>query len=430
MEEFKLEILSSRDEINGQVKNACYLCEATLEEYVKSIPKRYRDYDVQRGIVANVYLDKLTETILNKKFIPPIVLIAEKHNENPTNELKITEYKILDGLQRTFRIKAIYSALTLFIENYTNINQEMTKYNLSKQFKDKLVNIGSDINIFWTIVRIYFDEKKDIEDLKSVFKGSLQWFEVWSSLEKKEQINKMLILNAGHKPMDIKHQLELLFLNIISDEQLKQFVGAKDVNSSFFYSKKEEGQIHLSHFISAILAFDKAEPITVDSKYLQKLQENLDTELEKLKFYFQNGNLEKLIELMEKLDKLFNENYQEDSSNKKIGLEWLGRETILIGIFASFGLYYQKRKKEEEEIEFSTILNEIYKEISENISVFNIQNFNECKTSSIDITKVNIGNIFKYTTFNAMKELLISNDTNIIDWDMYFKFGTKVYHAS
>lgn len=430
MEEFKLKILSSRNEVNNSNNDICYLCEATLEDYVKSIPTRYTDYDVQRGIVTNVYLDKLSETILNKKFIPPIVLIAEKHNENPSTELKIIEYKILDGLQRTFRIKAIYNALTLFIKNFENIDKDITKYNLSKQFKEELVNVGSDINIFWTIVRIYFDQNKNIEDFKNVFKESLQWFEVWSSLEKKEQINKMLVLNAGHKPMDIKHQLELLFLNIISEEQLKQFVRAKDINSSFFYAKKEEGLIHLSHFISAILAFDKAEPITVDSTYLQKLQENLDTELEKLKFYFQNGNLEKLIELMTKLDSLFNKNYPEDSNNKKIGLEWLGRETVLVGIFASFGLYFQKIQKEDPKKSFSIILEDIYTKISKNINVFNIQSFNECKTSSIDITKVNIGNIFKYTTFNSMKELLLSNDTNIIDWDKYFKFGTKVYHES
>lgn len=430
MGNLKLKILSSREEVLDGESNYCYLCEGNLEDYVKSVPERYADYDVQRGIVNNVYLDRLTETIMKKKFIPPIVLIAEDF-ENESTEILINKYKILDGLQRTFRIKSIYNALNLFLKEHNNINNSDTKFKLSRKYKNELDSIDSDMDIFWTIVKIHFEDNISIPNLKNVFKESIQWFEVWSNLDKKEQINKMLILNAGHKPMDMKHQLELLFLNIISENQLPNFVRAKDVNSSFFYSKKKEGHIHLSHFISAILAFHNKTPITVDSKYLHNLQENLDSELEELKYYFQNANLEKLVEFIQDLDKLFNSEYKdtdpETGVEKNIGLEWLGRETILIGIFAAFGSFYETKK---DRISFENILLEIKEEISKNIGVFNIKLFNECKTTSIDITKVNIGNIFKYTTYNAMSQFLVYGDKDIIDWDKYFKFGTKVYNES
>ena len=45
----------------------------------------------------------------------------------------------------------------------------------------------------------------------------------------------------------------------------------------------------------------------------------------------------------------------------------------------------------------------------------------------IDITKVNIGNIFKYTTFNAVYGLLLKSEKNI-DWPTLFKHGTKEYY--
>jgi len=77
-----LKILSTRDEINSGNKSVCYLCEGSLEEYVKSIPERYTEYDIQRGIVKNVYLDRLTKSILANKYIPPIVLIADKFDIN------------------------------------------------------------------------------------------------------------------------------------------------------------------------------------------------------------------------------------------------------------------------------------------------------------------------------------------------------------
>ncbi|WP_033916654.1 hypothetical protein [Campylobacter sputorum] len=430
MDSFELKVLSTRKE--EATSGTCYLCESSLEKYINAIPERYKDYDIQRGIVNNVYLDRLTQTILERRYIPPIVLIAEErplYDEN-TNKIIINGFKILDGLQRTYRIKAIFHTLDLYIQELKKGSDfsEMGKFRLSRKYKDELLKANSNATILWSIHEIahkkFYDlkEKKyDLEALKSIFSNSKQWFEVWDGLDKSEQINKMLILNAGHKSMDIKHQLELLFLNVIPDNFLKDFVRAKDVNSSFFYNKKELGQLHLSHFISALLAFHKAEPITVDAKYLQNLQDNLDIELEKIKYYFEQENLKELIEFTKDLDCIFNEEYE------NIGIEWLGRETILMGLFAAFGKYYQFNKKDKEDSDLLLkCLQEIKKILKNNIYIFKIKEFNDAKTRSIDITKVNIGNVFKYATFNAVSQLLLNDEKNI-DWDKLFKNGTRKY---
>lgn len=417
MANLELKILSSREEKNNQNISICYMCEGTLEDYVKSIPDRYADYDVQRGIVTNIYLDRLTQTILDGKFIPPIVLISIS-NEEPTEEIDISEYKILDGLQRTYRIKAIYNALMLYIderENY-NINfSTYSKYKLSRSYKEKLEEKDTNATILLTIIEWVKANNFSINKLKNIFSNFTQWFEVWTGLDKKEQINKMLVLNAGHKPMNIKHQLELLFLNIIPNNYLTTFLRAKDVNSSFFYNKKEKGQLHLSHFISALLSFDNSKPITVDTKFIQSLQNNLDSELEKIKFYFEDDNIVSLIDFTKELDDIFFTEY----STK--GIQWLGRETILIGLFSAFGKYYQQYKHDTS---LKTCLSNIITKIQKNIDIFDIEKFNKAKTTSIDITKVNIGNIFKYTTFNTMCKLLLHDEKNI-NWDLTFKYGAK-----
>jgi len=417
VENLKLKILSEREERTDENNIAiCYNCEGTLEDYVKSIPDRYKDYDVQRGIVANVYLDRLTQTILEGKFIPPIVLISIQ-NETPTTEINISEYKILDGLQRTYRIKSIYNALMFYIKKREeNIDfSGLSKFKLSRTYKQELEENDTTATILLTIIKWVEDTNASLDILKNIFSSFNQWFEVWTNLEKKEQINKMLVLNAGHKPMDIKHQLELLFLNIMPNNYLDTFVRAKDINSSFFYNKKENGQLHLSHFISALLSFDNAKPITVDAKYIQSLQNNLDSELDKIRFYFEDENLTALIDFTKALDDLYFNEYN------NLGIQWLGRETILVGLFSAFGKYYQHHKNEKS---LQECLNDIQNKVSENISIFDIEKFNEAKTTSIDITKVNIGNIFKYTTFNTMCKLLLQDETNI-DWDLTFKFGTK-----
>lgn len=45
--ELKLKILSKREEIddNGD-KSICYFAEGNLEDYVKSIPEKYKNYEI------------------------------------------------------------------------------------------------------------------------------------------------------------------------------------------------------------------------------------------------------------------------------------------------------------------------------------------------------------------------------------------------
>jgi hypothetical protein len=59
----KATILDSRDDGRGK----CYLCKITLANYIKGLPSTYQDYDIQREIVTNVYLDHLVDTIVAER---------------------------------------------------------------------------------------------------------------------------------------------------------------------------------------------------------------------------------------------------------------------------------------------------------------------------------------------------------------------------
>src|SRR5262245_22906579 len=116
----KATILDTREDDKG----ICYLCKFSLEEYIQGLPSTYRDYEIQREIVSNVYLDRLVDTVLSKRHIPPIVLVLGKNSfEKRGGTLSIDAFKILDGLQRTFRLKAIRETVDFCIklnheENY------------------------------------------------------------------------------------------------------------------------------------------------------------------------------------------------------------------------------------------------------------------------------------------------------------------------
>jgi len=428
MIDLNLKILSKREEFNNGKKNTCYICEGNLDDYVKSIPDRYKEYDIQRGIIKNnVYLDKLTKTILENKFIPSIVLVA-KSEDDTTIEYDTTlecdiltirnqSYKILDGLQRSYRIKQIYRAYNLYIslvdDNKKEHIESLTKYKISREFKEELDKYKTDVSYLWSIMEFYRG-KTTINH--TIFNDFIQWFEVWVGLDKNEQINKMLVLNAGHKSMDLKHQLELLFLNVVPENYLNEFIRSKDISSATFYKKKEEGDLHLTHFISALIAFDKSAPILVNQQYLQEIHENPDTELEEVKKYFMEDNLEIFIRFLKNIDELINKQYG------KTGLEWIGRESVLIGLFAAFGKYFEREYDNNIE-KLEECLNNIQTQLTANIDTLDIEAFNQAKTS-VNIAKVNIGDLFKYSTFYYFCQMLIHKNKQL-DWKMIFTEKTK-----
>lgn len=418
----KFKVLSAREETNSQ-QSTCYLCEASLEEYVKSIPDRYAEYDIQRGIVENIFLDQLAITILRKQFIPPIVLVADSQDEVKNYSIEhdfliVEKFKILDGLQRSFRIKSIYNALMIFIRDMDTLDYKTkTKRELSKQYKEELEQESSTVTTFWTIIQHTIENKLDKSNLALLYKDSVQWFEIWVDLNKQDQIHKMLILNAGHKQMDKKHQLELLFLNTTSNSILKKMIRAKDINPAFFYNKKRKRDLHFSHILSSILSFHEKRPISIDTKLIQGIQNNLEEKLNELAIYFEDNNLRYFLIFAKKIDDLFYKEYAEK------GIEWLGRETVLNGLFAAFGSYYQEKFTNTE---IKECLIEIFLKIKNNIEYFKISEFDLAKKTSIDITKVNIGNVFKFSSFNAMCLFLKDTDTSV-NWDELFRNGNKVY---
>ncbi len=285
----------------------CYLSKIELREYVTSLSESYQEYEVQREIVSNTYLDNLIDTILYKKHIPLIVLVVDENKFSVSKEtIIIEEFKILDGLQRTFRLKLIWDTIQFF-KNQINISTDILSYKrlqLSRHFSEELEKFNSNSKVLESIINFYnsLNDKKDID---SPF-TNYQWFEVWSNLNPQEEVNKMLILNAGHKPVKTQHQLEILFLNlipIIKKAELERFelIREKNSNSTMFSKNRTIGQFHFSHLITSILSLNEGKPVTANVNLVHKAQ-STDFEIEDFAKYFNYTFLHKLIFLLLKFD--------------------------------------------------------------------------------------------------------------------------------
>lgn len=393
--------------------NTCYLCGCTLKEYVEKIPDQYMVYEVQRGIVPNVYLDKIIETILNNDNIPTITLISkemQKEKDNDKDIMLLHEFKILDGLQRTYRIKSIWESLKLFnnIEDKSELIK-LSKLRLAKKYKSQLKEANSDVKIFDRIINEYKTEGNTDRFMK-YFDNNIQWFEIWEGLSPEEEIDKMLILNAGHKAMTVRHQLELLYLNVLpyldsicKDEGVSNIIREKEKTDTVYSKERKVGEYYFSHLISATLAFDECKPKTTNTDLIKKIQEdNSNGEYKSINLNYEL--IKSVLKFWIRLDKRL------DSIYGDLGAKWLSRETVIVGIFAALGRY----SKEVEKFVFDDFIDKIT-----NNEVLNIDKYDISKNANMDISKINIGSVTKKAVFNAIYDL-ISGSISSIKWDAYF----------
>lgn len=409
----KLHILAEKPE-NG---NKCYLCKATLEEYISDLPEDYHSDDIQRGIEGNVYLDNLIDTVLNKGHIPPISLVIEDYEES-NNFFKIKKFKILDGLQRTYRLKIIWDTFHLFQKLQEKEDfDKISRFSLSKKYPRELYEINSSANLLYKIIEY---KKNKNTDIASCFNENSQWFEVWTKLSAREQVDKMLILNAGHKPVKLRHQLELLFLNLIPYlEKTGQFelIREKDKTSYAYTRSRRPGQFHFSHIISAILSFIRSKPITANTDLLEEIQgKRFEIQGER----FDNENLFRIFDyeffeiLVSFLMTLDNAANKEELSDKKH--KWLGKEAVLTGIFGALGKY-----RLDKSVSVKELFEKVIRKLESDKNFLNLAEY--YKTSTLDISKVKIGSVYRKAVSSGFYDFLENIDNEnygSIDWKEHF----------
>ena len=261
----EIKIFSQTSEQNSSDKELqCYLVGMKLNDYLNNLPSDYQNYDIQRGIVRNNYLDNIGIDIIKGNHLPIITLTTDKLINKEQN--LIEDFKILDGLQRTFRIHQLYLFLQKISEK--EIKNEIfdivkkddkfefrrkyrTEWKLSDKFSYTVLEARN-------IVGTFTEHRKELvpDKLLDIFDRE-QWFEVWERLSIEDEIRKMILLNAGHKPMNNYHQLELLFLNQLSFIKEKfpniEIIRGKDMSTLAYAKSRKKNQFYFAHIIETIV---------------------------------------------------------------------------------------------------------------------------------------------------------------------------------
>lgn len=388
-------------------------------DYVAHLPDDFRDYFVQRGITTNRYLDNLWETIVEKKHIPLMVLVADADDGMPDKKADIdlgAGWKILDGLQRTHRMKLLYEIVNFQIktvDRQRNLARDFDPVlKVVKTHKEWLIDHDCPPSLFAKVLR----SKRDMSntEFEKVFEGVNLWLEVWFGLNENEQIQKMLTLNAGHKSVNIKHQIELLFSDYF--DVLKRNLGERQVvrerdKSSITYSKSRVvGQFHFAHLVTAFQSLDAGKPVSTNADFAAEKSLGMAASDE--------SKLDINIELLTafagflcKLDDAFSVN--------DTAIKWLGREVVLAGLFAAIGKHSDEAKTSK-----GQALNDFSEKLKDYYRWLNLNGFEKAR-NSLNLAKVNIGNKNKFAVQNATLQFLADPNSSNPDWYELFD-GSRI----
>ncbi|EOB3567309.1 hypothetical protein ACHELH_000766 [Vibrio vulnificus] len=391
----KLAILDRKTEGNA----TCYLCKVNMQEYLNSLSSDYKDWNIQRGIIDNRYLDDIIDTVLNKKHIPSLVLISENdeiletlYNEKAT----IKNFKILDGLQRTHRLKTILNSKEFILEHFEDI-KKLTPIGISRKYLNEI----NSKNASTTIIKKLINEINSGKSLDSILDFD-QWIEVWEGLSIKEQVDKMLILNAGHKHVSLKHQLEIIFFNTIDfiEKEVNdnfKIIRERDINSVNANKNRKPGEFNFSLIISALLSLNDGKAITINSSLISNIQKS--EELSE----FNYKTILLVCKFLLELDKQLFDTYGE------LGTKWLGRDVVISGLMGAIGNHaYKNNISISESFEIAT------QRLIEVPKSLDLNGF-ETERNNVNYSKVNIGEFNKKSVFNAITQMLCS-DVRIIPW--------------
>ncbi len=410
----KATILDKRDDGGS----SCYLCKVSLEDYIKGLPDTYQDYDIQREIVTNVYLDHLVDTVLGRRHIPPIVLMVDnKQFSNKHNELEVKTFKILDGLQRTFRLQSIRKTIDFCCDKLDPKEDYLAwnKFKFSRSFSNDLRKLDSNTDVLRSVVSVYKDKGK--AGLLQTFEDNGQWFEIWTGLSPDEEVRKMLTLNAGHKPVKTRHQLELLFLNLLpvlreGEGQGFTLVREKETSATQFSKGRRPGSFHFAHIIASLLSFYEAKPVAPSTDLIQGIQSS-DTSIEQYAEFTAPKFLKEVVAFLVRLDKQLAEQYGEN------GVLWMGREVSLAGLFGGLGEVAKNAANSH-----TAVMRQFVEITKTHPKVLNLDQFEEVR-NNLDLSKVNIGNVNRVAVFSAVKEVLTSQQPDKVDWHKHFRTEGK-----
>ncbi len=266
-----------------------------------------------------------------------------------TIQRKKEKYKAYDRLKKDIVEGTLLPSITLAVKpGRVDVLLPLIESNNISALETELSAAGQ-VDILDGLQRTYI--LKELKDEQTAFKpGQTILLEFWLEKELRHLIYRIIVLNAGRKPMSMRHQVELLFL-VIKQTIENQIPGLQLYLERDETRRRGPRKYALDRIAMAYQCFLlRSHEVQRESVVAQELAEGeiLDSTEDFLNDQF--VQFTKYLELYAQLDDKGCEVYAQEDSGKGLptGALWFGSETTLNSFFAAlsdFGTNEQRKTR-------------------------------------------------------------------------------------
>jgi len=237
------------------------------------------------------------------------------------------------------------------------------------------------------------ENKEDIEK----FRGNSLRLEIWINIPFYPLAYRMLLLNAGQRPMSVKHQIDILSGGLADD--LKDLPGIEIFRLNDHKRRVKPGQFHLSTLAQAFHAWMQRSP-NVDKTNLVVETMVVDDALESLGIDLSNGDANQRDSFREfvgwilELDRILG-----DGNNR-----FFGNDTVLLGFAAAVGFAHKNEILQER---LKSAMDKMLADAKKSTdNPLGISTFDAIRRT-IDTKKSNVGEASRGLVFRAVREYIM-----------------------
>lgn len=321
------------------------LGKVTLWEYLSNLSEDSFNYEIQRGIVTNPYLDTILDSIVEKTALPPFSLVTSRFEIDANGDgATLDDINILDGLQRTYRLwlykKISETAIRSNIENYRDV---------TSMLKERFPNMLRVISPRQIRSLFECENRINVWNLQQCYENCFIYLYVWQGLSQTEVVKKMLILNAGQKRMSISHQYELMYMQVFNNyaENIAGVTLFRSKDARYEEVKKGKrlvGEYPIPSIIIGLQSFIAGKPIRLSSDMLLNAMpaENEFISVQATQLFFNSDFIRRFTEAMLRLDHRLCDNNNE-------AIAWFVKDTTISGMMAGMGEVIREQFKSDDD---------------------------------------------------------------------------------
>jgi len=256
----------------------------------------------------------------------------------------------------------------------------------------------------------------ELEDQdRASFLGRSLRLEIWVGIPFYSLAYRMLLLNAGQKPMSMKHQIDILSRGLADD--LKDLPGIEIITIKDHKRRVRPGQYHLSTLAQAFQAWLQRNPnvdvsnLVVETLIVDEALDTLGIDLT-TEHSGHRDNFRSFISWLVELDNILG-----DTNNR-----FLANDTVVLGFAAAVGFAH---KNEQLSSRVGPALQSLIKEAQGNPGdPLGLSVFDDIRRS-IDTRKSNVGEATREFVFRALREYIMQSGVSSMS-DCWTQSGTMI----